>query len=297
LQVRKIKIKLEVKKTLFRNIINQLSIVLVAVVVLFSLSSCKSSHKKLLNSNDNDKKYEVAVKAYEQGDYYTANQLFENLLMYFRGKEKAEDVNMYYGKSLMESGQYYAAGYQFENFVRWFPYSTKTEEALYLCAYCKYKESPEYYLDQTLTKESMKAFQDYIDRYPDSKRVADANKCLDELRMKIIKKDYTNAYNYYKIEQYQAATIMLKDFINKYADQTEYRQDAMYYVVLADYYYAYGSVESKQKERWNNVIVDYERYQALFEKFTDKTKVEDLKTKYEYAKKQVSLLSGEKKSE
>lgn len=284
------------EKALFRNIINQISIVLVAVVVLLSLSSCKSSHKKLLNSNDNEKKYEVAVKAYEQGDYYTANQLFENLLMYFRGKEKAEDVNMYYGKSLMESGQYYAAGYQFENFVRWFPYSTKTEEALYLCAYCKYKESPEYYLDQTLTRESMKAFQDYIDRYPDSKRVADANKCLDELRMKIIKKDYTNAYNYYKIEQYQAATIMLKDFINKYADQTEYRQDAMYYVVLADYYYAYGSVESKQKERWNNVVVDYERYQALFEKFTDKTKVEDLKTKYEYAKKQIALLSGEEKS-
>jgi len=281
-----------VRKTLFKNIINQINLILIAVVVLFSLSSCKSSYKKLLNSNDNEKKYEVAVKAYEQKDYYTANQLFENLLMYFRGKEKAEDVNMYYGKSLMESGQYYAAGYQFENFVRWFPYSDKTEEALYLCAYCKYKESPEYYLDQTLTKESMKAFQDYIDRYPNSKRVNDANKCLDELRMKIIKKDYTNAYNYYKIEQYQAAAIMLKDFINKYADQTEYRQNAMYYIVLSDYYYAYGSIESKQKERWNNVIVDYERYQALFEKFTDKNKIEDLKNKYEYAKTQVALLSN-----
>lgn len=280
------------RKTLFKNIINQINLILIAVVVLFSLSSCKSSYKKLLNSNDNEKKYEVAVKAYEQKDYYTANQLFENLLMYFRGKEKAEDVNMYYGKSLMESGQYYAAGYQFENFVRWFPYSDKTEEALYLCAYCKYKESPEYYLDQTLTKESMKAFQDYIDRYPNSKRVNDANKCLDELRMKIIKKDYTNAYNYYKIEQYQAAAIMLKDFINKYADQTEYRQNAMYYIVLSDYYYAYGSIESKQKERWNNVIVDYERYQALFEKFTDKNKIEDLKNKYEYAKTQVALLSN-----
>ncbi len=280
------------RKTLFKNIINQINLILIAVVVLFSLSSCKSSYKKLLNSNDNEKKYEVAVKAYEQKDYYTANQLFENLLMYFRGKEKAEDVNMYYGKSLMESGQYYAAGYQFENFVRWFPYSDKTEEALYLCAYCKYKESPEYYLDQTLTKESMKAFQDYIDRYPNSKRVNNANKCLDELRMKIIKKDYTNAYNYYKIEQYQAAAIMLKDFINKYADQTEYRQNAMYYIVLSDYYYAYGSIESKQKERWNNVIVDYERYQALFEKFTDKNKIEDLKNKYEYAKTQVALLSN-----
>lgn len=108
------------------------------------------------------------------------------------------------------------------------------------------------------------------------------------MRLKIIKKDYTNAYNYYKVEQYQAASVALKDFINKYADQTEYRQNAMYYIVLADYYYAAGSVETKQKERWNTMILDYERYQALFANFTDKAKVEDLQKKYEYAKTQVA---------
>lgn len=249
--------------------------------------SCRNSHKQLLKSNDNEKKYEIAVKSYENGDYYRANQLFENLIMYFRGRERAEEVNMYYGKSLMQSGQYYDAGYQFENFVRWFPYSPKAEEALFLSAYCKYKESPEYYLDQTLTLESMKAFQDYINKYPNAERVKDANKYLDDMRLKIIKKDYTNAYNYYKVGQYQAASVALKDFINKYSDRTEYRQNAMYYIVLADYHYAYGSVENKQKERWQNMILDYERYQTLFEQFTDKDKVSDLKIKYDYAKTQI----------
>ncbi|MBQ9253697.1 MAG: outer membrane protein assembly factor BamD [Bacteroidales bacterium] len=262
-------------------------LVLLSVGLLFS---CQSSHKKLLNSNNNDAKYEAAVKAYEKGDYYKANQLFENLILYFRGKDKAEDVNMYYGKSLMEDGQYYVAGYQFENFVRWFPYSPKAEEALYLSAYCKYKESPDFYLDQTLTQESIKAFKDYIAKYPESPRVQEANKCLDELRMKLIQKDYTQAYNYYKVGQYQAAQTALKGFINKYADQTKYRQDAMYYIVLADYHFAMGSVEEKKKERWNNMILDYERYQALFENFTDKTKIEDLKSKYEFAKKELENL-------
>ncbi len=262
-------------------------IVLLASVILFMFMGCQSEHKKILKSNDNEKKYEAAIKAYKEGDYYHANQLFESLIMYFRGRDKAEELNMYYGKSLMESKQYYAAGYQFENFVRWFPYSSMTEEALFYTAYCKYKESPEYYLDQTLTIESLKAFQDYINKYPDSKRVQEANKCMDELRMKLIKKDYANAYNYYKVEQYQAAQVALKDFINKYSDNTQYRQNAMYYIVLAGYYYALGSVESKQKERWNNMILDYERYQALFENFTDKQQVEDLKKKYDYAKSQV----------
>ncbi len=276
-----------VKNIRNKNIFGQLRVLFFACGLVFILASCQSSHKKLLNSNDNDKKYEAAVDAYKKGDYYTANQLFENLMMYFRGKDRAEELNMYYGKSLMESKQYYAAGYQFENFVRWFPYSPKTEEALFLCAYCKYKESADYYLDQTSTKESMKAFQDYVNRYPNSPRVQEANKYLDDMRLKLIKKDYTNAYNYYKVGQYQAASVALKDFLNMYADQTEYRQNAMYYIVLADYYYAYGSVEEKQKERWGIMIADYERYQALFEQFTDKTKIDDLKAKYNYAKSQI----------
>lgn len=264
--------------------------VVFALVFVLMFSSCASKHKKLLKSNDNEAKYQAAIKAYEQGNYYHATQLFENLIFYYRGKSQAEDVNMYYGKSLMGSKDYYAAGYQFENFVRWFPYSPQAEEALYLSAYCKYMESPDFYLDQTLTKESMKAFQDYLDKYPESPRVNEANKCFDELRLKLIKKDYTTAYNYYKVEQYQAAHVALSNFLTKYSDQTQYRQDAMYYIVLSGYYYAKKSVMEKQKERWNSMILDYERYAALFENFTDKSKVEDLKEKYAYAKQQVENL-------
>lgn len=269
---------------------NKIFGVVFALVCVCLLSSCASKHKKLLKSNDNEAKYQAAVKAYEQGNYYHATQLFENLIFYFRGKAQAEDVNMYYGKSLMGSKDYYGAGYQFENFVRWFPYSPKAEEALYLSAYCKYMESPNFYLDQTLTVESMKAFQDYLDKYPESSRVSEANKYFDELRLKLIKKDYTTAYNYYKVEQYQAAHVALTNFLTKYSDQTQYRQDAMYYIVLSGYHYAKKSVLEKQKERWNSMILDYERYATLFENFTDKSKVEDLKEKYAYAKKQVENL-------
>ena len=270
--------------------IRWVKIMLCAVVCGICAVSCTSKFSALLKSNDNDAKYEAAMKAYNEGDYYRADQLFENLVLYVRGKDKAENVNFYYAKSLMGNGDYISAGYQFGNFVKLFPYSSYAEEALFLSAYCKYKESPDYYLDQTLTVESIQAFNDYIAKYPESSRVSEANKCIDELREKLIKKDYVNAYNYYKVEQYQAAHVALKDFINKYSDQTQYRQDAMYYVVLADYYYAYGSVEEKQKERWNVMILDYERYQALFENFTDKHKIEDLKRKYEYAQKQVEGL-------
>lgn len=254
--------------------------------------SCSSKHKKLLESNDQDAKFEAAMKAYERKDFFHATQLFENLLLHSRGREKAELVNLYYGKSLLGSKDYYSAAYQFESFVKWFPYSKYAEEALFQAAYCKYLESPDYSLDQKLTRQAIDNFQSYIDKYPKSERVAEANKLMDELREKLIKKDYTNAYNYYKTEAYQAAQTSLKNFLNNYPDATQYREDAMYYIVLAGYEYAEKSIENKQKERYEAVVMDYERYNVYFSNMSDKSKVEKLQAIYEDAKNKLKNINS-----
>lgn len=258
-------------------------------------ASCSSGHKKLLKSDDHDAKFEAAMKAYEKHDWLKATELFENLLLYSRGREKAELVNFYYGKSLLGGKNYYSAAYQFESFVKWFPYSKYAEEALFQAAYCKYLESPEYSLDQTLTKQSIDNFQSYIDKYPKSERVADANRLMDSLRWKLIRKDYTTAYNYYKTEAYQAAQVSLKNFLNDYPDATEYREKAMYYIVLAGYEYAEKSVASKQKERYEAVVMDYERYKVTFSNLQDKSKAEQLGRIYENAKAKLESIKTENK--
>lgn len=250
------------------------------------LSSCASTnkHNRLLKSNDQDAKFEAAMKAYEKGDYMHANQLFENLLLYSRGREMSEKVNLYYAKSLLGSKDYYSAGYQFESFVKWYPYSKYAEEALFQAAYCKYLEAPDYTLDQTLTKQSMDAFQEYIEKYPNSERVAEANKLMDELRENLIEKDYQNAFNYYKTMQYHAACVSFKRFLNDYPDVSQKRENAMYYIVLAGYKYANNSVEDKLKERFEEVILDYERYSVVFANMKDEKKCQELENIYNESK-------------
>ena len=227
------------------------------------MSCASSKHKKLLKSSDHDAKYEAAVKAYNEKDYFHSTQLFENLLLYYRGRDKAEAVNLYYAKSLLGSGNYYSAGYQFENFVRWFPFSKDAQEALFQAAYCKYLESPSYSLDQTLTKESLQQFQSFINKYPSSPRVKEANAYMDLLREKLIRKDYENAYNYYKTGNFQSAQFALKNFLNAYPD-AKYREDAMYYIVLAGYKFADNSIADKRTERFQSVINEYNKFQALY---------------------------------
>ncbi len=265
--------------------------VLCLICLAVMMASCSSTnYNKLLKSTDQDAKYEAAMKAYEMGDYMHSNQLFENLLLYSRGREMSEKVNLYYAKSLLGSKDYYSAGYQFESFVKWFPYSKYAEEALFQAAFCKYLETPEHSLDQTLTYESMQAFQEYIEKYPKSEKVAEANKLIDELREKIIEKDYNNAYNYYKTMQYQAAQVAFKNFLNDYPDLTEKRENAMYYIILSGYEYASNSVESKLKERYESVVLDYERFAVVFSNMKSNKRRQELEKIYNDSKTKLESL-------
>lgn len=233
----------------------------IAAICLF-LVSC-NGYNKLLNSNDFDGKYTAAMKYYNEGSYSRAVQLFENLTMYYRGKENAENISWYYGMSLMKEKDYFMAGYQFKRFAKQFPYSEKLEDAMYYSAYCKYMDSPEYNLDQRQTKESIEDFELFVERYPRSVHIPEVNTCLDELRGKLVRKDYEIAYGYYFVEEYHAAYESFRQFLNNYPE-ADYREDAMYYMLESSYLYAINSREDKMYERLQQVVNDFDKFNSSF---------------------------------
>ena len=232
-----------------------------AIVVLCFVSTSCNSYDKLLKGNDYEAKYAAAMRYYNNNSFTRAIQLFENLTLYYRGKENAENIAWYYGQALYKEKDYYTAGYQFKRFVRQFPYSDRVEEAAYLSAYCKYFESPSHTLDQTLTKEAISEFENFAERWPRSVYMPEVNRYLDELRVKLMRKDYEIAYGYYYIEEYHAAYESLKNFINLYPE-APMMADAMYYTLRSGYLYAINSREEKKRERLQAVVSDFERYSS-----------------------------------
>lgn len=222
-----------------------------------------SNFGKLVKGNDFDAKYQAAVAYYNKKNYTKAIQLFENLIMHYHGKENAENISWYYGMSLIAEKDYYSAGYQFKNFFKRFPYSDRAEEALFLSAKCKYQESPYYYLDQSQTKEAIQEFESYVDRYPNSVHIPEINTCLDELRNKLMRKDYEIAYGYYLTESYSAAYTSLQTFLNNYPD-SPYREQAMFYLLSSGYQYGINSQEDKVRERLQRVVNDFDRFSTSF---------------------------------
>ena len=72
---------------------------------------------------------------------------------------------------------------------------------------------------------------------------AEYDAILDEMRAKLMKKDYEIAYGYYYIEEYHAAYEQFKLFLNLYPESSQ-REDAMYYQLRSGYLYAIGSRKS-----------------------------------------------------
>jgi len=75
--------------------------------------------------------------------------------------------------------------------------------------------------------------QAFINAYPNSKKVAEANKIIDELRAKLIKKDFEISKLYYQTEYYRAAVTALKQHIKDFPS-TPYYEECMYLIIKAN---------------------------------------------------------------
>ena len=158
------------------------------------------------------------------------------------------------------------------------PYSQHAEEASFLAAYCKYLDAPDYYLDQTGTKMAIEELEHFVEMYPRSVYMPQVNQYLDEMRAKLTKKDYEVAYEYYNIEEYLAAYESFKRFLNLYPE-AEQREEASFYLLEAGYRYAAGSREEKQRERFQQVLNDFEKFSTGFRDSKHMARAQEIYTK------------------
>jgi len=212
------------------------------------LSSC-SEYQNLLKTEDISVKFNAADSLYNIGKYEKANKLFAQIVPSYRGKPQAEKLMFLYSDTFYKMKDYYTAGYQFERFVSSYPESEKVEEAAFLGAKSYYMLSPEYSKDQTETKEAIDKLQNFINLFPESEYVAEANELFRELDFKLEKKAYEIAKQYRDIapgytRDFNAAITSFDNFIFEFPG-SELREDALFYKFDAAYQQAINSFETK----------------------------------------------------
>ena len=249
------------------------------VLSLVLLTSC-GEYQKVLNRGSIEEQYKMAVKMYEAKKYSKALRLFEKVTPAYRTKPQMERIQYMVANSNFNEKNYSIAGYYFNRFSQNYPKSSKQEEADFLSALSYYKAAPVYSKDPTDTNKALESFQSFIDKYPDSPRLAEANKYYNELQFKLETKAFEIAKGYYITAQtdprnYRAAITAFDNLITDYLG-TRYKEEALYLRFKAAHDFAMKSIDQKKEERINNAVKAYEKLKRNFPESKFKKESEEM---------------------
>lgn len=227
------------------------SIVLLSIVLV----SCGSGINKVLKNKDPEYKLRMAEQYYAKKKYIFAQQLYEDVMPYFKGRPEFEDIYYKYAYTAYYQRDYVNAENLFKTYLEIFPNSARSEEMDYMRAYTFYKQSPKAELDQTNTIKAMGMMQTFINTHPGSARIKEANDIIEICHRKLEKKDYEAAQLYYDLGQFRAAAVAFNTLLDGYPESArgdEYKMMA----IKAYYRFAELSVEEKKAERFEKVVTE-----------------------------------------
>ena len=258
---------------------------LVVFVCAMLFTDC-SEYYKIQKSGDYMMKYQKAKDYYEYEDYYHAKALLDDVVSVLRGSDKAEEAQMLYAYCHYKMHDYTMGAYYFETFYKTYPFSERAEEAYYMNGACYYKDSPRVELDQACSLKAINAMQLYLNKFPQGQYINEANNVIDEMRQKLEEKSYRTAKLYFKLREYQAANVTLKNSLKEFPD-SRYREELMYMVVKSNFMLAENSVEDKKAERYQNTVTEY---YSFIDEFPQSQYINEIESMYNQSVEQIKKL-------
>lgn len=265
------------------------------LVQLFFLSAfallsfgCKSEFEKIRGSGDTDKMYAKAFEYYDQEEYLRAQTLLELIIPAYRGKPELEKIYFTYADTYYKLGKYIMANYYYKNFASTFPHSAQREDADFMAAYSNYQMSPGFRLEQTYTEKAIDDLQLFVNTYPNSPRLKESNMLIDQMRLKLEKKNFEEGILYFNLRQYQAATTTLENLLKDFPE-TSNAEQVRYYIAKANYLLAENSIIEKQEERYKLTVAYAKDY---LEKFKDNGNYNEIKSIYNNSVKKLKSITN-----
>lgn len=233
-------------------------------VLLFSffLLGCNGINK-VLKSKDPEYKLRMAEQYYAKKKWNFAQQLYEDVMPFYRGRPEFEDIYYKYAYCAYYQKDYLNAENLFKTFLEIYPNSTRAEEVDYMRAYTYYKQSPKPELDQSNTIKAMGMMQTFINTHPGSPRNKEAAEIIDICRQKLETKDHNSAQLYYDLGQFRAAAVAFTTLLNNFPDSD--KAEAYKLMTIKSYFrFAEMSIEEKKAERFEKVIEEAQDFMDRF---------------------------------
>jgi outer membrane protein assembly factor BamD len=199
------------------------------------LSGCASSSAKLgpgtSTAADADKLLvDRGTQALAAEHWIQARQYFTKLLDSYPQSAYRADAKLGVGDSYIgenTSASFVFALNEFREFLSFYPTNPRADYAQYQLAVVHHKQMLAPGRDQSETRDAIREFQIFVDRYPNSKLLADGQKLLRESKDRLDDSEYGVGLTYLRIKWYPGAVSRFKGVLDSDAEYT--RKDAVYF--------------------------------------------------------------------
>ena len=193
---------------------------LAAAALLIMLAACSGAKNDVYIEKPVDDLYNKAMDSLVDENYTTAAKIFDEVESehpYSVWATKSQLMKIY---ALYEDDKYDDAIIAADRFIVLHPGHQDVAYAYYLKAICYYMQIVDVGRDQRLTELALKALEEVVRRFPDSKYARDAKLKLDFTRDHLAGKEMEIGRYYLKRQEYLAAMNRFKRVIDNYQTTT-----------------------------------------------------------------------------
>lgn len=194
-------------------------------VLLYSFTFCSSTVDT--SQFTPEEYFNYVMQLYNDEDYELAVNEFQNIILQYPGSSVNDDSQFYLGMSYFRRNQFLLAAYEFSKLIRSYPASPFVPDSQFMLGESYYQLSPPYPLEQSYTSKAIEELQAFIDFFPASPKVEEAENKIKELNERLAEKEYRSGLIYEKME-YEYAAIKYYAHVSETYHDTKYAPIALY---------------------------------------------------------------------
>ncbi len=180
--------------------------------------------------------FDQGTAALNKHSWLKAREYFRKIVDEYPQSRYRPDAKLGLGDAYLGDGSVESlilGGNEFREFLTFFPTNERAYYAQYKLALSHYEQMAAPQRDQTQTRDAVKEFQTFVERYPDSKLINEGQQKLQECLDRLSEADYGVGYMYYRAKWYPGAISRFKAVLKD--NPTFTRRDAVYYYLSESY--------------------------------------------------------------
>jgi outer membrane protein assembly factor BamD len=179
--------------------------------------------------------FEKGKAALDEKKWYTAREYFRRIIDSYPQSELRPEAKLMIGDSYLGEGggeSLVLSANEFREFLTFYPTNARSDYAQYRLGMVYFKQMRAPQRDQTETREAVREFETFLERYPNSALRPEVESKLREARDRVSLAEYQVGVFYFKQRWYPGAIDRLRALLK--SDPTfTYRDGAYYYLAEA----------------------------------------------------------------